>query len=775
MGARYFGAEVNRLEDPALLRGRGRYVDDLDIPGLRHAAFVRSPHAHAHINAISTDAARSSPGVIAVLTLADLDPERRVMPPVGPAGNLQPFKTAYPLARDAVHHVGETVAMVIANTRADAEDAAALVDVDYDPRPAVADWRRALDADAPRAHADLASNLVAPLKVGFGDVPAVFARAAHVFKETIRTHRGGCHAMECRGVVARPDSISGRLEIWSSTQMPHALRGALARHMKRDLSTIRVAAGDVGGGFGPKANIYPEEYAVVLAAEKLALPIKWVEDRREHFVATTQQRDQLWEAEVATDATGRMLAVRARCLHDVGAYIPYGLIVSATSMGSFPGPYALEALEVALDAVYTNYVAVTPVRGAGRPDACFVLERLADCVARNLGLDRAEVRRRSYVTASQMPYTTGLKGRDGKTPLIYDSGDYRACLDVVSSRTADFAQRQRTAREAGRYLGLGLASYVEDTGVGPYEGATVRVDVDGRVIVASGSAAQGQGTRTVLAQIAADQLGVRIEDVTVELQDTDKFPMGMGAVGSRIAVMGGSAVFNAATLVREKILASAAVVLESGNKFLDISDGMISVVGEPDTAVSLATIAQRHAGTFGSPMPAGVTPDLAATAYAEFKGLAYANGSNAAEVEVDIETGEVHVTRYIVAHDCGRLINPKLVDGQIRGGVIHGIGNALYERMLYDDSANPISTNYGEYLLPMACEMPNVEIHHIETPSPGNPLGVKGAGEGGTIPAAACIISAIEHALAPLGVTINEHPVSPERLLALIKAGRRVQ
>ena len=772
MGARYFGAKVNRLEDPALLAGKGRYLDDLNVPGLAHAAFVRSPHAHARFTAVNADAARAMPGVLAVLTLADLDPELRVMPPVGPAGNLQPFKTPYPLARDAVHHVGETVAMVVATTRPLAEDAAFLVDVDYQALPAVADFRQALAADAPRAHEGLDSNLVAQLLVGFGDVAAVFARAAHVFKETIGTHRGGCHAMECRGVLARTDELSGRLEVWSSTQMPHALRGALARHLRRDQASVRVVAPDVGGGFGPKANIYPEEYAVAMAAEKLGLPIKWVEDRREHFVATTQQRDQLWQAEVAVSAEGRMLAVRAHCVHDVGAYIPYGLIVSGTALGSFPGPYALEALELSLDAVHTNYVAVTPVRGAGRPDACFVLERLADSVARHLKLDRAEVRRRSFVTREQMPYATGLKARDGKTPLIYDSGDYRACLDLATSKIVGFRERQAAARSAGRYLGLGIASCVEDTGVGPYEGATVRVDIDGRVVVTSGAAAQGQGTRTVMAQIAADALGVAIEDVTDELQDTDKFPLGLGTVGSRTAVMAGSAVHNASTALREKILGSAAEMLGSGNNFLELQDGEARLAADPAKSVTLAQIAQRHAGVFGTPMPAGVTPDLSATAYAEFKGLAYANGSNVAEVEVDIETGAVTVERYVVAHDCGRLINPRLVDGQIRGGVVHGIGNALLERMLADDGGNPLTTNYGEYLLPMACEMPRIEIHHVETAAPGNPIGVKGAGEGGTIPAAACIISAVEDALAPFGVTINEHPVSPERVRALITAAR---
>jgi carbon-monoxide dehydrogenase large subunit len=772
MGVRYFGAAVHRREDPELLTGAGRYLDDLALPGLCHAAFVRSPYAHARITSIDATAASALPGVHAVLTLADLDPALRPMPPVGPAGNMAQFKTSCPLAHDHVHHVGVTVALVLADTRQLAEDAAALVDVQYADLPAVADAATALEAGSPRAHADTETNLVASLPAKFGDADAVFANAAHVFRQTIRTHRGGCHAMECRGVVARVNEFDDRLEVWSSTQMPHSLRRALANHLGRDLESVRVVAPAVGGGFGPKANIYAEEYAVAMAAVKLGKPVKWVEDRREHFLTTTQQRDQIWDVEVAASAEGRMLAVRGRCVHDVGAYIPYGLIVSATALSSFPGPYALEALDLRLEAVHTNKVPVTPVRGAGRPDACFVLERLADRVAAELGLDRAVVRQRSFVREDQMPYPTGMKWRDGKTPLVYDSGDFRGCLDLALSKLGDFRQRQTAARANGRYLGLGLSSYVEDTGVGPYEGATVRIDVNGKVVVASGAAVQGQGTRTILAQIAADALGVRIEDVTVVLQDTDRFPLGMGAVGSRTAVMAGSAVHDAAVRVRELMLASAAELLGSGNAFLEVGDGEVRVAGDDTRAVTIAAIAQRHAGAFGSPMPAGVKPDLGATAYADFKGLAYASGTNICEVEVDIETGEVRVQRYVVAHDCGRMINPMLVEGQIRGGVVHGIGNALFERMIHDETATPISTNYGEYLLPASCEMPSIEIHHVETTSPVNPLGVKGAGEGGTIPAAACVVSAIEDALSPFGIRIAEHPVNPQRILELISTAR---
>ena len=770
MGVRYFGAAVPRIEDPELVTGRGRYLDDIVLPAMVHAAFVRSVHAHARINAIDANAAAALPGVVAILTATDLGVAGRPTPQFAPSPLLAQNRTQHVLASQAVHYAGEAIAIVIAESRAIAEDAASLVMVDYEPLTPVADIATALAAGAPLAHEGAPDNRVATLKAKFGDIDQVFANAAHVFAERITQHRGGCHAMECRGVIGAEDSIARQLVVWSSTQAPYMVRRALAGFLGHDESRIRVIAPQVGGGFGPKAGVYPEEFAIALAALKLKRPVKWAEDRREHFLSTTQQRDQIWNLEVAADANGRMLGVRGRCLHDNGAYVPYGLILPFTSVGPFPGPYALEALDVTLEAVFTNKVPTTPVRGAGRPNVAFVLERLADRIARELKIDRAAVRRASYVRKDQFPYATGMKARDG-SPVSYDSGDYHRCLDTALAQVTDFAARQQAARAKGRYLGLGIASYVEDTGLGPYEGAQVSVESNGMVVITTGAAAQGQGQHTIFAQIAADILDVPIADVSVISADTARFPRGIGTIGSRVAVLGGSSVHVAATRVKEKAIKVAAEMLEASEVDLALEDGRVRVSGT-DRSVGLGDIAARLAGFSGVPLPAGVEPGLAAEGYFQGKALTFANGSNACEVEVDPATGAVTVLRYVVAHDCGRLINPLLVDGQIRGGVVHGIGNALHEHMMFDADAQPMTTNYGDYLLPIATDMPPIEVIHLETPSPLNPIGVKGAGEGGTIPAAACVISAIEDALAPFGVTISEQPVSPQRLVELIEKAK---
>lgn len=771
MGVRYFGAAVPRLEDPDLVTGRGRYLDDIRLPGMAEAAFVRSVHAHARIKGIDASAARAIPGVIAILTASDLGVAGRATPQFAPSPLIQQNRTQHVLASSAVHFVGEAIAIVIADKRATAEDAAALVEVDYETLPAVADLATALDPDTPKAHEGAPDNRVATMRAKFGDADQVFSRAAHVFREHIFQHRGGCHAMECRGAIASEDSFSGQITIWSATQAPYMVRRLLATFLGIEESRIRAIAPQVGGGFGPKAVIYAEEFAVTLAAMKIGQPVKWTEDRREHFLSTTQQRDQIWDVEAAADTKGRMLAVRGRCLHDNGAYAPYGLILAASTLGPFPGPYALEALDVTLESIFTNKVATTPVRGAGRPNAAFVLERLVDSIARGLKIDPAEVRRQSLVRKEQMPYATGTKARDG-SPTIYDSGDYQLCLDTALKNYGDdFRVRQEKARGEGRYLGMGIASYVEDTGLPPYEGASVRIEPNGKILIATGAAGQGQGHRTVFSQIVADILDVPIEQIGYVSADTGSFPLGIGTIGSRVGVLGGSSVHLAATRVREKAIRVASEMLEASESDLTLEGGRVKVAGT-DKSVALKDIATRLDGMAGMPMPKGSEPGLSATAYHEGRACTYANGSNVCEVEVDIATGAVHLTRYVVAHDCGRLINPMIVDGQIRGGVVHGIGNALFEHMQFDENAQPVTTNYGEYLLPVATEIPPIEVTHIETVSPNNPIGIKGAGEGGTIPATACVISAIEDALSPFGVIINEYPLSPQRIVEMIERAR---
>lgn len=770
MSTRYFGLAMPRLEDSGLLRGRGRYVDDIMLPDMAHAAFLRSPVAHGRITSLDAGAAKAMPGVRAVYTMADLAGiAAGPMPPMAPHPLLAAPITCDPLAGGEVRYVGEAIAVVLADSRAEAEDALGMVALQLEHLPAVADARDAAAAGAPRVHAGRQSNVIATLNATHGDIDRVFAGAAHRFTETFQTHRGGCHAMECRGVVAATDPRSGSLSLWTSSQSPYMVRRHLSSYLGRDESDIRVMAPDVGGGFGPKANVYPEEFVVALATIACGRPVKWIEDRQEHFLATTQQRDQLWSLEVACDAHGRMLGVRGRCIHDNGAYAPYGLILPATALASFPGPYALEAFDIVIDVVLTNLVPTSPVRGAGRPNTAFVLERLADVVARRLSLPREGVRRRSFVRTDQMPYVTGGRMRNG-APVVYDSGDYARALDLVLEKidAAGFPRRRAKAAARDRLLGLGIASCVEDTGLGPFEGASVRVTPAGKVVVATGAASQGQGHATTLAQIAADILGVDPVEVTVKAADSAVFPLGISTIASRIAVTAGSSVDIAARKVRAKAVKVAARMLEVAEQDLEIEGGMVRVVGVPGMGVTLATIARTLSGAAGVPLPAGIEPDLAATGYFEASQLAFAYGSQACEVEIDPDTGDVRVVRYVVAHDCGRLINPLIVDGQIRGGVVHGIGNALYERMRHDEAGQPLTTTYGDYLLPAAFEMPDIEICHIETPSPHNPIGVKGAGEGGTIPAAACVISAIEDALGPAAPLLTMHPVSPEQILAWV-------
>jgi carbon-monoxide dehydrogenase large subunit len=772
MSARYFGAAVQRLEDPRLLAGKGRYVDDISLPGVLHASFLRAQVAHGGILSVDAAEARTMPGVAAIYTMPDFSAiAQGPMPPMAPHPLIKTPITYHPLAVDEVHHVGEAIVIVLADTRQQAEDAANAIQLEIEDMPAVADPIAALADGAPKVHSGRDTNLIGRLRGGFGHAEAVFAKADHVLSETFSIHRGGCHSMECRGVIAAPDALSDGLTVYTSSQSPYMVRRHLAQYLKRDEATLRVIAPDVGGGFGPKGNVYPEEFAVALAALAIGRPVKWIEDRSEHFVATTQQRDQIWKLDVAFTRQGRMLAVRGRCIHDNGAYAPYGLILPATALASFPGPYALEALDIAIDVVLTNLVPTTPVRGAARPNTAFVLERLADRIARHLNLPREEVRRRSFIAGDQMPYTTGMKARDG-SPISYDSGDYTKALNLALEKidAAGFPTRRAHAADRGKLLGLGIASYVEDTGLAPFEGATVRVTPAGKVVISTGAASQGQGHRTVLAQVAADALGVDIAAIAVDAGDTGKFPLGISTIASRIAVTAGSSVELAAQKVRNKALKAASFMLEAAEGDLEIENGVVRVVGVPGMQVSLGDIARALSGSAGVLLPGHLEPDLAATAYFESSALTFAYGSNTCEVEIDPATGDARVTRYVVAHDCGRLINPLVVDGQILGGVVHGIGNALYERMVYDQAGQPLSTNYGEYLLPLAPEMPDIEIHHIETPSPRNPIGVKGAGEGGTIPAAACVISAIEDALGPGAPFIGEHPVSPERITQWLEA-----
>jgi aerobic carbon-monoxide dehydrogenase large subunit len=771
MGAKHFGARVTRFEDPALLTGQGRFVDDLKLPGTLHACFVRSPHGHAKVNAIDTKAALALPGVHAVLTAADLpEPMRSDRIPnlmANPA--IRIMRTQHALARDEVCYAGQAIAVAIADSRSIAEDAAALVAADYDILPAVEDCRKAVKPGSPRAHADIADNVAAALKMEYGDVEASFAKAAHVFDETFWMHRGGGMAMETRAVAASYDAAGDFLTVWSSTQTPHLGRSILADLLGRDLESIRMIAPDVGGGFGPKAPFYPEEAVIPAAAMKLGRPVKWFEDRREHFLCATQERDQYWTLAIAAGGDGKILGLRGTMLHDTGAFMPWGLIMPYIAAVTVPGPYVIPNYRLEMTVAITNKVATTPVRGAGRPQAVFAMERLLDRVARELRLDRAEVRRRNMIQPEQMPYSVGLVFRDGK-PLVYHGGDYpRAQATAIRESGYDsFPARQIEARKQGRYIGIGIGNYVEGTGLGPFEGVTVRVLPNGKVAVATGASNQGQGQRTTLTQIVADRLGCRMEDVIMTMADTAAISQGIGAFASRQAVNAGSSAHMAGEAVRQKVVELAARALGVPVSDIDVEDGRAIARTGNKPSLAFGELARLAQGMPGVSFPDGQGAGLEHTAYFTAPQASYCNGTHVVEVEVDPMTGGVTLGRYIIAHDSGTIINPLIVDGQVQGGTAHGIGNALFEFMRYDAEANPLTTTFQDYLLPSAPDVPGCKIIHIETPNPLNPIGVKGAGEGGTIPAPAAIVAAIEDALSPFGVYFREMPLTPERIVAAL-------
>ncbi len=767
MSTMLFGQRVKRREDPRLITGKGRYVADLPAPGAAHVAFLRSPHAHARIVKVDLSEARKMPGVLFAACGRDLGQLARPVPLL--MGN-PALKAAMPmpLALDRVRFVGETVAAVVAEDRYQAEDAVDRIHVEYEVLPAVVEMTRALDPATPLVHENLGTNLGARLQLKTGDVDAALARCDRVLKDRILIVRGTGGFMENRGILAVPEP-GGKLTVWASHQSPHMVHRAVTDFLGLQNQQLRIVAPDVGGGFGPKATIYPEDYVLPWLALKLGRPVRWTEDRREDLLATVQERDQIHEIEVGCMNDGTLVAMRDRVLMDHGAYSIYGLVVPFLTTTSILGQYKVPTFEVDLSVVYTHKVPVAPLRGAGRPQAAYVMDRTVDLVGRALGMDAAEVRFKNLIQPHEFPYQTGLPFRDGSIQT-FDSGDYPTCLrkalDMANYKTLRKQQVEERAR--GRYIGIGIGTCVESTGLGPYEGATVKVDGRGRVLLITGSGPQGQGHETSLAQVCADTLGVPLESVSFAAGDTDAIAFGIGTISSRIATVSAPAVLAAATKVREKALALAAGMLEAAKGDLTVEDGKIFVKGSPTKAISLGDVAAAAAGKPGLPMPGGVSPGLEATDYFNVTGTAYSSGTNLAVVEVDPETAEVKVLRYAVVHDCGRVINPLIVDGQIHGGVVHGLGNALFEDVPYSPDGQPLAGSFMDYLIPTAAECPPFEVSHVETPSPHNPLGIKGCGESGTIPAAATLISAIEDALSPFNIRIRDLPLTPERLRALI-------
>jgi aerobic carbon-monoxide dehydrogenase large subunit len=765
------GSRIKRLEDEPLLRGQGRFVDDITLPGLLHVAFVRSPHPHALIRGISKDAALALPGVHAVLTLDDLAAvmvQRRM---VRHSNSGIPLDKAwlFALADGEVCYVGEPVALVVADSRYLAEDATARVEVDYDIQPLVADVRKA--AGSPPIRRELNSNVVTTYKVGFGDADAAFKQAAHVFTQELWQHRGSGHSIETRGLVVEVRGTDGGITVHASTQKAHDLAQTLTSLMDFDES-LRVAAPDIGGGFGPKLCVYSEDVAMVAAAKLLKRSLKWIEDRREYFTNAVHERDQYWSLEIAVDSDAKVLGIRGKLLHDMGAYaiqdpnIPYN---SATTMS---GPYVVPGLSIEVTIAMSNKTPVSSVRGAGYPQAAFAMERLLDRVARELKLDRAEVRRRNLIPPEKMPYRKPLKARSGMT-IEYDSGDYPACQAQALKAAGwdEFPKRQVEARKLGCHIGIGLAHGVKGTGRGPFESGVVRISRTGRVTVFTGASAMGQGLGTALAQIAASQLGVGVDQVQVVAGDTAGVSLGLGGFASRQTVTAGSSVMLAAKAVADKAKKVASHMLEAAEHDLELADGEVRVLGAPQLSVKLAEIARILQGAPGYGFPPGVDPGLEANVNHRTDALAYANACHVAEVEVDIETGEVRIVRYVALQDSGTLINPMMVEGQIQGGVAHGIGNSFYEWMGYDEAGQPVTMTLADYLLPTATEVPTLQTLYRETPSPLNPLGVKGVGEAGTIPAAAALISAVEDALSPFNVRIGQVPLPPMRLVEMIRAG----
>ena len=783
-----FGARIKRSEDPRLVIGNGRYLDDLGHDALE-AAFVRSPHAHARIIEIDVTDALDVDGLVAIYTYEDLDGRMtEPLPLLIPHPTLTHGRTQYALAEAEVNYVGEAIVMVVARNRYIAEDAAQRVTVSYEFLPAVVGIDVARTAEH-LVHDDVPGNVAAFMVQETGDADAAIDVAPHSLELDLAIERSASMPMEGKGVLARWDNDDQSLMVHTSTQTSTSVRQAIAAKLSLPVDRVEVVTPDVGGGFGVKiVHPWPEEVLIPWAAMRLGQQVKWTEDRREHFISSAHERGQLHQVRVGYDDDGRLMGLSVKFWHDNGAYTPYGLIVPIITSTQLLGPYKPGVYRVEFTSLYTNTVIVTPYRGAGRPQGCFVMERTLDAIAADLGLDRAVVRERNFIQPEEMPYDQGLIFQDGR-PLIYDSGDFPASLDKLKKLVGwdEFEAYRAEAREEGRTVGIGMACYVEGTGVGPYEGGHIRVETDGSVVVSTGLTSQGQGHQTMLAQIVADELGVPFDRIKVTTGDTRRFKYAVGTFASRTAVMSGSAVAMTARKVREKALRIAAQALEASVDDLEIVDGHVRVKGSGagqigsielgavavlsnplryafDVSAQAATQFASPADPDQPPVAAGESPGLEATDYYSPMRSTFANGMHAVVVETDPLTADIKILRYCVVHDCGNIINPMIVEGQIHGGVAQGVGGALYERMEYDASGQLLNASYMDFLMPYASEVPTVEIDHLETPSPLNPLGVKGAGEAGVIPGSAAIASAIEDAE---GIAIRRMPISPSELFHL--------
>lgn len=769
------GAFSGRREDPRLLTGRGRYVADIHLPGQLSASFVRSPHAHARVLGVETARARRLPGVVAVFTPDDV--ELGPLPLLFPHPRLAAVMPV-PLGRE-VHHAGEPVAMVVGRDRYSAEDGARALAVAYEPLPAVAGAARALGPDAPRVHSGQATNRAAHIRQAVGDADAVLAEAPVVVRAAVSIGRVSCLPVETRGLVCdwRLDPADGgrRLDVYAAHQAPHMMRQVLVDVLGLDARRVRVRAPDVGGAFGAKEPVYVEDLLVAFAAMRLGRPVQWIEDRAEHMLSAVHERAQTHKAAMGLTRDGRILAVVDDFVADSGAYVPWGIIVPIITSTLVPGPYRVPAYRCDGDIAYTNTTPLAPYRGAGRPQAALVMNRLLDEAAEALALDPLEVRRRNLIPPDAFPYPTGLTSREG-TPMVLDSGDYPAVLERLAAvgRYRQWRRRQAGARTEGRAIGIGIALGIENTGMGPHEQAIVQVEGDGSVTVRTGAACQGQSHETVLAAVCAAALGVDPARVQLVEGDTDAVPYGTGTFASRTAMIAGSAIHEAAAKVREKAIAVGAHLLEAAPEDLEVVAGRVQVRGVPARFLDLGEVARAAAGPHpGSTFALPIEPGLTASAFFTPKGAAYTASGQCAVVEVDRETGGVRLIDYAVVHDCGTILNPVVVAGQIVGGVVAGIGTALFEEVVYDDNGQLMTGTLMDYLAPGAAEMPDIRMDHLVTPTPLNPLGAKGVGESGAIAAPGAILAAVADALKAWGGgPLGSVPVRPEDVRRALGAAR---
>jgi carbon-monoxide dehydrogenase large subunit len=768
------GARVPRVEDPRLLTGRGRYVADIALPGMLHCTFVRSTLAHGKIRSIDTAEAKALPGVHAVWTGAEVTPLTGGIPGglqiEGMRTTMQPA-----LAAEEVRFVGEPLAVVVADSRHVAEDAAALIAVDIEPLPAV------LDAEAAAAGGDVANldfpdNLVLAKEHATGDADAAFASASVTVSGRFHSGRTAAVPMETRGCIAEYDWTTQRLTLWSSTQMPHFFRSMIAAFIGMPEHAVEMIAPDVGGGFGQKCHLFPEEIVLPLLARELGRPVKWIEDRVENLATGTHAKQQLNEMEIAFDDGGKIVGLRQHVIGDGGAYncFPWtALVEPMAATGTVTSVYHIENIKTRFEAVLTNKVPIGACRGIGWQAPQIARECLLDQAARRLDLSPFELRKRNVVKPEQFPYTAA-------TGLRFGEGSYLESVQALEDAIdyEQFRARQKQERERGRYLGLGISVFNEVTGLGTvaayqtgfpvtsHDTSTVRMEPSGKVTVFTSLTSQGQGHETTLAQVAADALGVPLEDVVVRAGDTRQ-AYGLGTWGSRAAVIGSGSILRAAEPIRQKLLKTASHLLEASEDDLVLANGRIEVKGSPDKGMAVGEVAgviyfAAHV------RPPGMDPTLESTAAYDPALEVMANGAHAAIVEVDVETGLVTIDRFVAVEDCGTMINPTIVEGQLRGGITQAIGAAFLEEMRYDDQGQLLTTTFMDYLIPTASEAPQIEIIHIETPSKVTAGGVKGMGESAMIAAPAALVNAVNDAIEPFGALLTDVPVTPERVLAAI-------